>query len=320
MKTILLLSHSRDFFTIDRVAEALEAAKIRAIRFNTDCYPESIRLSERVDNSGASVLMHTESQSFHSREINAVWLRKIWTPKIQSPMEEKYRQASVKESIAVRTAFFQSLGAIPWLDPIPAVTQANDKYFQLRCAQKVGFPIPQTIISNDAAEVLAFAKTLSGEMVGKLHTPLSFGMGRSDFFLFTTKIKAEDLDDLDMLQVCPMIFQEYIPKAYELRVAYVDGQCFTGKIQTPEITDWRQSKPSDVSWEPYELPQAQQELLRHLMQKLQLHFGAIDLIVQADGRYVFLEVNPLGEWGMLEKDLDLPISSAIARGLIKRIS
>ena len=56
------------------------------------------------------------------------------------------------------------------------------------------------------------------------------------------------------------------------------------------------------------------------MEHLQLSFGAIDLIVQPDGQYVFLEVNPVGEWGMLEKDLDLPISRAIARGLIQRIS
>jgi glutathione synthase/RimK-type ligase-like ATP-grasp enzyme len=52
------------------------------------------------------------------------------------------------------------------------------------------------------------------------------------------------------------------------------------------------------------------------MCKLQLVYGAIDLIRTPAGEHVFLEVNPGGEWGMLERDLGLPISEAIADALI----
>jgi len=45
--------------------------------------------------------------------------------------------------------------------------------------------------------------------------------------------------------------------------------------------------------------------------------GTIDcLIRRPDGAHVFLEVNPTGEWGMLERDLGLPIADAIAEELI----
>lgn len=320
MKTVLLLSHSRDYFTIDRVAEALQEARVNAFRFNTDQFPEHIRLSERVDHSGASVSFHTDQGSLNTRDINAVWFRKIWHPIINTPMEDKYLQASVKESIAIRTALFQSLDHLPWLDPIPAVTKASDKFLQLRVAREAGLSIPRSIMSNDPEEVRAFFQSLPGEMIGKLHTPLSFGMDAEDFFMYTSKIGSDDLDDLDLLRICPMIFQEAIPKAYELRVAYVDGQCFAGKIQTQNVMDWRLTDPEEVGWEPYDFPQAQQLLLQKLMQALNLSFGAIDFIVQPDGQYIFLEVNPVGEWGMLEKELGLPISKAIAKGLIQRIS
>lgn len=320
MKTVLLLSHSQDYFTIDRVADALRAAGVNAFRFNTDQFPEHIRLSERVDQSGSSVVFHTDQGSLYSREVDAVWFRKIWHPIINTPMEDKYLKASVKESIAIRTALFQSLDHLPWLDPIAAVAKASDKFLQLRLAQKAGLTIPRSIFSNDPQEVLAFFESLPGEMICKLHMPLSFGMDAEDFFMYTSKIERDDLDDLDLLRICPMIFQEAIPKAYELRVAYVDGQCFAGKIQTQDVMDWRLTDPQEVTWEAYDFPPQQALLLQQLMQSLHLSFGAIDLIVQPDGQFIFLEVNPVGEWGMLEKELNLPISQAIANGLIQRIS
>jgi glutathione synthase/RimK-type ligase-like ATP-grasp enzyme len=52
------------------------------------------------------------------------------------------------------------------------------------------------------------------------------------------------------------------------------------------------------------------------MVNLRLNFGAFDFILTPSGEYVFLEVNPVGEWGMLERDLDLPISTAIADFLV----
>jgi glutathione synthase/RimK-type ligase-like ATP-grasp enzyme len=52
------------------------------------------------------------------------------------------------------------------------------------------------------------------------------------------------------------------------------------------------------------------------MAKLGLIFGAIDLIRTPAGEHVFLEVNPTGEWGMLERDLGYPISEAIADALL----
>ena len=56
---------------------------------------------------------------FNSRDISAVWLRKIWSPIIETPMEERYRVAAVRESIVTRNALFQALDQAAWFDPIP---------------------------------------------------------------------------------------------------------------------------------------------------------------------------------------------------------
>jgi len=57
--------------------------------------------------------------------------------------------------------------------------------------------------------------------------------------------------------------------------------------------------------------------LKTLTSELGIVFGADDLICTPSGEHVFLEVNPGGEWGMLERDLDLPISDALAEALLE---
>lgn len=53
------------------------------------------------------------------------------------------------------------------------------------------------------------------------------------------------------------------------------------------------------------------------MKEMGLGFGALDVIRTPQGEYVFLEVNLVGEWGMLERDLDFPIADAIAEELLR---
>ena len=53
------------------------------------------------------------------------------------------------------------------------------------------------------------------------------------------------------------------------------------------------------------------------MESLNLVYGAIDLIVTPEGKYFFLEVNPSGAWGWVEKRANLPVSESIARLLVR---
>jgi glutathione synthase/RimK-type ligase-like ATP-grasp enzyme len=101
---------------------------------------------------------------------------------------------------------------------------------------------------------------------------------------------------------------------------YVDGEFFTGSLRAPETTDWRTASTTIIQWEPFVLPPAEEEKIERLMHLLGLPFGAIDMIVRPDGQYVFLEVNPQGEWGMLQKYLGFPIAETIAEKLVQKIT
>jgi glutathione synthase/RimK-type ligase-like ATP-grasp enzyme len=65
-------------------------------------------------------------------------------------------------------------------------------------------------------------------------------------------------------------------------------------------------------WQPYQLPSDVEEKILCLMDHFSLNYGAIDIILTPDGKHIFLELNPCGEFFWLERTPGLPISDAIA--------
>jgi glutathione synthase/RimK-type ligase-like ATP-grasp enzyme len=59
------------------------------------------------------------------------------------------------------------------------------------------------------------------------------------------------------------------------------------------------------------LPPEVHERCVRLVEQLELCYGAIDMILTPDGRYVFLEINPSGQYLWIEQETGLPISAAI---------
>jgi glutathione synthase/RimK-type ligase-like ATP-grasp enzyme len=117
-----------------------------------------------------------------------------------------------------------------------------------------------------------------------------------------------------------MVFQQQIPKRRELRIIFVSGTLFIGTLDASryesQTMDWRQATGELIPWESGAVPQQVSHCLKLFMAELGLSFGAIDMIETPDGEYFFLEVNPVGEWGMIERDLNYPISAAIADALL----
>jgi len=104
----------------------------------------------------------------------------------------------------------------------------------------------------------------------------------------------------------------------------VNGNLFVGALDASEYAastqDWRHGTKEVLAWQPYQLPDKLIRCLDAFMVRFGLVFGAFDFIKTPSGEYVFLEINPTGEWGMLERDLDYPIASAIADALLSTSS
>ena len=317
---VLLVTHSGDHFTVERVSEALARRGARPLRFDTDLFPEEVRLSAALGADGAENVLALGGGEVRASEVRAVWARRVWTPRLSEGLDERFRAACVRESSAALEGFFDGLHGARWVNDTRSERAAENKLLQLRAARESGLDIPPTLLTNDPGRARAFFEAEGGAVVAKLLRPLSVSMGDTPFFVYTSDVKAEDVEALDSLRHCPVVFQRKIEKRRELRVAYVAGRLFAGALDASGSargrTDWRRAEPGECLWSRATLKAPLAARLRKLMRRLGLAYGAIDLIETHEGRHVFLEVNPGGEWGMLEHDLGLPISEAIADALL----
>lgn len=320
--TVLLVSHSQDEFGVGRVADGLRRRGARPVRLDVDRFPRQLTLSTALGAGGARRRLEDAGVRLDGEEISAVWLRRLWAPNLGEGIAERYRDACVRESMKALTGWLGGLPARRWINEPAAEERADDKLRQLAAAAAAGLRIPETLVTNDPAEVRDFFARLEGNVVAKMLTPFSASLAGDTPFVYTRALSAADLDALSGLRQSPMVFQERIPKARELRVAYVDGRCFPGALDASRYeaiaADWRHPDvlAAGVRWEPGALPADVEARLGAFMRALGLVFGAIDLICTPDGEHVFLEVNPAGEWGMLERDLGLPIADALAEALL----
>lgn len=118
----------------------------------------------------------------------------------------------------------------------------------------------------------------------------------------------------------PTLFQEKIEKKYEIRTFYLDGKFFSMAIFSQQNSntslDYRNydfEEPNRTV--PFNIPEDLERKLSNLMERLNLKSGSIDLIVNPNNEYFFLEVNPAGQFGMISSPCNFNIEKEIVNNL-----
>ena len=320
--SVLIITHSDDNDSIARVVEAIARKGGRAIRFNTDCYPTEVLLTAYYAKSGDERLTLTNGEGeFDLREVDSIWHRRLYIgARLPAGLDKQLRQASLGEASAAVHGMLASLKAFR-MDHLHHIRRAENKQLQLQVARELGLDIPRTLTTNDPAAVRAFAKSCESGIVTKMLSSFAIYDEGKELVVFTNAVKPEDLEDLSGLNLCPATFQELIPKSLEIRATVVGQHVMSASIDSQVSArathDWRRDGLRMVQgWQPYQLPLEVEEKLLRLMDYFSLNYGAIDIILTPDGKHVFLELNPCGEFFWLERSPGLPISDAIADVLI----
>lgn len=312
---VYLLTHSGDFFTVDRVARGVRALGAKPVRVDTDRFPREASLSVRVGKASPRVALTVGKKSWPLERAHAFWVRRLWPSAPLPTMDVRWAGAA---DAATRAALFDGLmlcAQARFVNPIAAAERAESKLLQLSLARTLGLGPPDTVVSNAPRAVRQFAGRRP--LVTKLLAPVVQSMGAHPLFHYTQALGPKDLASLGGLQHAPQIFQPRVEKARELRAIYVGGKFFVGAIESDGAVDWRSAAPQKrTRWSVAALPRPVAARAHRLMRTLGLAYGALDFIVTPEGGHVFLEVNPSGEWGWLERDLGLPISRALARLLV----
>lgn len=191
---------------------------------------------------------------------------------------------------------------------------ANSKIHQLNIAHQIELEIPKTILINNPEEAKRFISTIHGPIVTK---PLSRGYiddNNQPGAIYTNLIETKHLERIQQIRYTPPLFQEYVPKDVELRITIVGKNVFTAEIHSQQKKetrhDWRHDTLA-LEHREHPLPDDIKLKCIQLAKMFDLEFGAIDMILTPDGRYVFLEINPNGQWAWIEEMTGLPISEAM---------
>ena len=320
---ILVVTHGNDNDSIALVMEAVAERGGIAYRFDSDRFPTDIQLVSRYSGGEEHMLLSCDAYELDLGTVSAVWYRRIASGhRIPAAMDVQLRRAAIEQTEATVQGMIASIDGFH-LDPAHCVRRAENKQLQLKIAREVGLEIPRTVITNEPEAVRSLAQQCQHGIVTKPLRPFAIREHGAHKVVYTNAMGAEELEHLADLRYCPAIFQERIPKALELRTTIVGDRVFTASIDSQRSErakiDWRRECLELIDeWEPYALPSEVEDRMLKLMRRLGLHYGAADFILTPDGRHVFLEINPAGEFFWLEKYTGLPLSGAIASLLVSK--
>lgn len=315
--SVLVVTRSDDNDCVRLVTEQLRERGAEVIRLNTDLYPLQVSVTTRPGGPG---VLKIGSDRHDLNQVTALWYRRYFAGG-QLPLElGDAREACVHEA---RRTLYGAIASMPCfqLDPLICVRKADHKELQMKKAAEFGLEIPKTIFSNDPHEVMAFFESVDKKMITKMQSSFAIYRGGEEFVVFTTVVNEDNLTELERLKYAPMIFQELVPKRYDIRSTVVGRRVFSAAIDSQRFKlteiDWRRDGVGTLDdWEPYQLPPAAEEALLKVTEEFGLNYAAADFVLTPDERLVFLEINAGGEWLWLAQNHGLGIDSAIAELLI----
>ena len=203
-----------------------------------------------------------------------------------------------------------------WINPIDNI--AGHKPIQLLTARSVGFDIPPTLMSNDPRKIRNFFERYRGDVIYKSFYPAAWQDEHGkNFTVYATLLTSDILKDDLALSACPGIFQKRINRKSEYRVTVMGRTCLAARV-TPSLDSESdqidiKTHHNDVIVSRAELPSAVQDKCIGLTRALGVRFGCIDIVQDLEGRYIFLEINPQGQFLWLEDiNPNLPMLDAFS--------
>lgn len=318
--TILILSNSEDGAHTDSVISELERWGGKYFRFDSDLF--STGDVDIVFKGGREIGFTISSPrgSIKSENIGCVWYRRPnhLTLRISDPVQKHYAEHEFK---SLMEGLWRFLGEdVFWVNNPTSLEDARHKILHFRLAKEFGLPMPQTIITNNPQQASDFVSKNLGNSVFKAisHELLDYeGAGRN---IPTTLMREEHLSKLGLVRNLPALFQEVVRRQYEVRATFVGDEVFAAKIVPKDPScniDWRHPHlHGNVDYSAYRLPDNLLLKCRGIMSALDLRYCVFDFARDAEGEYIFFEINANGQWYWLEKEAGLPISRSIAQLLI----
>jgi glutathione synthase/RimK-type ligase-like ATP-grasp enzyme len=281
-------------------------------------FPRDLRLTIDYDDGGLpdARLGHADaSEELALSECHVVWWRRPQQFELSGLFDRREDYTFAYNEAQSAFDGLWSLLDAEWVNHPLRDEQAGRKPYQLRLASEVGFEVPDTCITNDPERAREFV-----DEHGANRTVYKAFSATEEAWRETRLLEPDEVELIESVRFAPVIFQEYVPARADLRVTVVGDETFTAAIHAEDTSypvDFRMAM-DEARFERFELPESVRDRVAAFVARLGLSYAAIDLRHTPDGEFVFLEVNPAGQWLFAERRADLPITEAFADLLLAK--
>ncbi|SFL61409.1 RimK-like ATP-grasp domain-containing protein [Gracilibacillus orientalis] len=303
---VLVVSDKYDF-TTDFICIELEKREMNYLRLNRDEFHQyKIHLDTR--NFDIHITISGREYIVTKEYLKSIYYR--------APIFLRGTEKSIEDQLYSEQwmAFVRNLlifEEVTWINNPEKTYKAENKIVQLKYAKKTGFNIPHTIVTNTSP-----ALSKDNYVVKSLDTAF-FHIEENEGFIYSNIFEKDKIQKAN-LEWAPVTIQDYVFPKIDIRVTVIEDDVFATSITSNGRgvkNDWRKAK-DEVAFKTFSLPKDIENKCIRLVKELDLKFGAIDLLKTEDGNFIFLEVNPTGEWAWLVHTTGQTIPQSITDKLV----
>jgi len=304
---MILIITDRDEPTTDLILEWLTFMQKEFVRISADTFLDILKIYKSEDGLLEAVFrVHLKQQgkiqTIDTKNIKSYWYRRsrlvVTVPFIESVDKEisdmfnNYIREEYKVTLSVIYKILEQKKCInKFSDSIDVC-----KLYNLQIAEKCGLKVPDSFVCRTKEDLKKFNDKYKGNIITK-------PIGDSSVFFkkglhcYTTKVQIDDVPKSFALS----LFQENILKEFELRIFYFDNTFYSSAVLSQnssstkiDLKNVRRDSPNRVL--PFNLPSDVEKKLFYFFKKINMSCGSVDMIYSKKHEFIFLEVNPIGQF------------------------
>ncbi len=317
MKKVLILTHEEDPHA-SYVSKHLKDAGILFFQVNTDKLIGNYHLT--FDSKSGLYVIKTKGKEFSIDREWSIWNRRVMDPELPKDFPKELEDIVFTETERTWDGLlFTHAGRV--VNKPQAGFAANNKVDQLCFARDYdnGIEIPETLLTNDPGALRSFFQEKS-PICHKLQKAALVKRGEEYFTTYNNLISQQQMEQAELIERNPSLFQTYINKEYELRITALEHKVVGIAIHSQDSAqsrlDYRRYDFDNVRYNHIELPDFVTSFCTAMLKHYGLLFGEFDFIYTKDSKYFFLELNPNGQWLWLELKSKYPLSKDVADNLV----
>ncbi|WP_312752611.1 grasp-with-spasm system ATP-grasp peptide maturase [Epilithonimonas hominis] len=318
---ILILSREIEESLTCRVIDYLESYNANYFRINgEDLFNKKVIFEYVLNRETATweLNIKTNDRHINSKDIKCVWFRRNFF-QLSDLNDHPVINDFLKSELNILYSTFETIISNAfWLNK-PSDRRVN-KLFMLQKACENGLQTPKSYITNHKNGFENIKDDIITKPISESFSIVENGIRKTAFTAQVDEsiLNAEKYSDFFF----PSFFQQKLEKEYEIRSFYLCGEIYSIAIFSQndsrtqlDFRQYNEAKPNRNS--KYQLPEEVEESIRNFMISININCGSIDLVKTRDSKFFFLELNPVGQIGVVSRFGHYNLERLIALKLIE---